>query len=146
MPTSTLKPPRSAGVRKSMPRSVAKHASIALGRDPRIVSQRDDVGDPDRRGVHTSTSQLEADIRSFIERHNQKPKPYTWTKSADEILAAVKRFCQKTEQTLRGEFWIHVAKCRPSRPANNRNSGSPGRHSIGILDAAPGGAGRQYGA
>ncbi|BCG76139.1 hypothetical protein MesoLj113a_72970 [Mesorhizobium sp. 113-1-2] len=29
-----------------------------------------------RRGVHTSTSQLEADIRTFIERHNEKPKPY----------------------------------------------------------------------
>ena len=53
-----------------------------------------------RRGVHTSTTQLEADIRTFIERHNQAPKPYRWTKSADEILASVKRFCQKTEQTL----------------------------------------------
>ena len=57
-----------------------------------------------RRGVHTSTSQLEADIRSFIERHNENPKPYKWTKSADEILSAVKRFCQKAEQTLCGEF------------------------------------------
>ena len=28
-----------------------------------------------RRGVHTSTSQLEADIRSFIERHNKTPNP-----------------------------------------------------------------------
>ncbi len=53
-----------------------------------------------RRGVHTSTAQLEADSRSFIERHNEAPKPYRWTKSADEILASVKRFCQKTEQTL----------------------------------------------
>ena len=53
-----------------------------------------------RRGVHTSTAQLEADIRTFIQRHNQAPKPYRWTKSADEILASVKRFCQKTEQTL----------------------------------------------
>lgn len=44
-----------------------------------------------RRGVHTSTSQLEADIRTFIERHNEKPKPYKWTKSADEILSSVKR-------------------------------------------------------
>jgi transposase len=57
-----------------------------------------------RRGVHTSTSQLEADIRTFIERHNEKPKPYKWTKSADEILSSVKRFCQKTEQTLCGEL------------------------------------------
>ena len=53
-----------------------------------------------RRGVHTSTAQLEADIRTFIQRHNEAPKPYRWTKSADEILASVKRFCQKTEQTL----------------------------------------------
>jgi transposase len=57
-----------------------------------------------RRGVHTSTSQLEADIRSFIERHNENPKPYKWTKSADEILSTVKRFCQKAEQTLCGEL------------------------------------------
>src|SRR5436305_13939222 len=39
-----------------------------------------------RRGVHTSTKQLEADIRAFIARHNEKPKPYRWTKSADDIL------------------------------------------------------------
>jgi transposase len=57
-----------------------------------------------RRGVHTSTKLLETDIRTFIERHNENPKPYRWTKSADEILASVKRFCQKTEQTLCHEF------------------------------------------
>jgi transposase len=53
-----------------------------------------------QRGVHTSTDQLEADIRTFIERHNENPAPFKWTKSADEILAAVKRFCHKTQQTL----------------------------------------------
>ena len=57
-----------------------------------------------RRGVHTSASQLEADIRTFIERHNENPKPYRWTKSADEILSSVRRFCQKAEQTLCGEL------------------------------------------
>lgn len=57
-----------------------------------------------QRGVHTSTAQLEADIHTFIDRHNADPKPFRWTKSADEILAAVKRFCQKTEQTLCGEL------------------------------------------
>ena len=57
-----------------------------------------------RRGVHTSTKQLETDIRAFIKRHNDNPKPYRWTKSADEILASVKRFCQKTERTLCSEF------------------------------------------
>ena len=53
-----------------------------------------------RRGVHTSTAQLEADIKSFIERHNKNPKPYRWTKSADDILASVKRFCQKVDNSL----------------------------------------------
>jgi hypothetical protein len=53
-----------------------------------------------QRGVHRSTAQLEADIRNFIDRHNDNPKPFKWTKSADEILASVKRFCQKTDPTL----------------------------------------------
>ena len=51
------------------------------------------------RGVHRSTGKLEADILAFIDRHNERPKPYRWTKSADEILGSVKRFCQKTDQT-----------------------------------------------
>jgi transposase len=53
-----------------------------------------------QRGVHTSIKKLEADIYDFIERNNQKPKPFKWTKSADEILASVKRFCQKAGKTL----------------------------------------------
>jgi transposase len=57
-----------------------------------------------QRSVHTSTKQLEADIRTFIERHNENPKPYRWTKSADDILASVKRLCQTAERTLRGEL------------------------------------------
>lgn len=32
-----------------------------------------------RRGVHTSVRQLEADIRAFIDRHNENPKPFKWT-------------------------------------------------------------------
>ena len=57
-----------------------------------------------QRGVHRSTTELERDIIAFINAHNKDPKPYKWIKSADEILAAVKRFCQKTEQTLCAEL------------------------------------------
>ncbi len=57
-----------------------------------------------RRGVHTSVRHLEADIRAFIETHNKQPRPYRWTKSADEILASVKRSCQKADKTLCGEL------------------------------------------
>ncbi|MDX0519308.1 IS630 family transposase [Sinorhizobium medicae] len=51
-----------------------------------------------QRGVHRSTADLEADIAAFIEVHNENPKPYKWVKSANEILASVKRFCQKSQQ------------------------------------------------
>ncbi len=53
-----------------------------------------------QRGVHRSTRQLEADIRAFIDKHNEDPKPFKWAKSADDILAAVKRFCLRVEQNL----------------------------------------------
>src|SRR3546814_16084910 len=49
-----------------------------------------------QRGVQRSTAELETDITAFIAAHTENPKPYKWVKSADEILAAVKQFCQKT--------------------------------------------------
>ena len=49
-----------------------------------------------QRGAHRSTAELEADINAFIKAHNESPAPYKWVKSADQILASVKRFCQKT--------------------------------------------------
>ncbi len=49
-----------------------------------------------RRGVHRSTLQLENAIRHFIDHHNQNPKPFVWTKSADQILESVARFCKRT--------------------------------------------------
>ena len=50
-----------------------------------------------KRGAHSSLTELEADIRAFIEAHNHDPKPFVWTKPADEILQSVKRFCLKVE-------------------------------------------------
>lgn len=52
-----------------------------------------------RRGVHRSTGELEAAIHAYIDTHNAKPKPFRWTKSADDILAAVNRFCRRTLDT-----------------------------------------------
>ena len=49
-----------------------------------------------RRGVHRSVPALEAAIREFIEAHNTKGRPFVWTKSADEILASIGRFAQRT--------------------------------------------------
>ena len=46
-----------------------------------------------RRGVHRSTAELEKAIYEFIEASNDNPRPYLWTKSADDILDNLKRFC-----------------------------------------------------
>ncbi|HEU4419293.1 MAG TPA: IS630 family transposase [Planctomycetota bacterium] len=48
------------------------------------------------RGVHRSTSALERDVRSFIETHNEDSVPYVWSKSADQILEALWRYCHIT--------------------------------------------------
>ena len=53
-----------------------------------------------RRGVYRSVAALRADILSFIERHNAQPKPFRWTKSADDILASIARFCRHTNQDM----------------------------------------------
>jgi transposase len=49
-----------------------------------------------RRGVHRSTRELETAIRAYIKTVNDDPKPFKWTKSADRILASIKRFCLAT--------------------------------------------------
>ena len=46
-----------------------------------------------RRGVHRSIDALHSAIDAFIVSHNADPKPFRWTKSADDILAAIERFC-----------------------------------------------------
>jgi transposase len=48
-----------------------------------------------RRGVHRSTRILEAAILEYIALSNTHPKPFVWTKSADDILASVQRFCRR---------------------------------------------------
>lgn len=52
-----------------------------------------------RRGTHRSTRQLEQAIYRYIEHNNQEPKPFIWTKTADEILASIARFCQRTSDS-----------------------------------------------
>lgn len=49
-----------------------------------------------RRGAHRSVRELEAAIRDFIEAHHEDPKPFVWTKTADEILASIARFADRT--------------------------------------------------
>jgi transposase len=49
-----------------------------------------------RRGAYRSVAQLKAGIQEFIDAYHADPKPFVWTKSADEILASIARFAQRT--------------------------------------------------
>jgi len=48
-----------------------------------------------RRGVHTSVQALENDIREWIATWNESPRPFTWTKTADEILNSLADYLAK---------------------------------------------------
>ena len=49
-----------------------------------------------KRGSHLSVIQLRRAIEEFIEATNESPKPFIWTKTADEILDSIKRFATRT--------------------------------------------------
>ncbi len=73
-----------------------------------------------RRGVHRSTAELEAAITVYIETVNANPKPFVWTKSADDILASIKRFCLATLKTA--EIQTQIGKTSESGHSHVRRS------------------------
>ena len=48
-----------------------------------------------RRGAFRSVKELEAAIREYLDVHNEDPKPFVWTRTADQILASIARFAQR---------------------------------------------------
>ncbi len=52
-----------------------------------------------RRAVHRATREPEQAIRDHIDTVNANPRPFRWTRSADDILATIKRFCLRTLDT-----------------------------------------------
>jgi transposase len=52
-----------------------------------------------RRGVHRSTRELENAIERFVAATNEDPKPFVWTKTADQILDSIARFCMRTSDS-----------------------------------------------
>ena len=56
-----------------------------------------------RRGVHTSVQALENDIQDWIRTWNANPRPFTWVKTADDILNSLADY---------------LAKIKPQTPAN----------------------------
>jgi transposase len=51
-----------------------------------------------RRGAHRSVRQLNAEIRQWIDTWNENPRPYVWTKTAEQILNSIKRYCERINQ------------------------------------------------
>src|SRR3954471_10865165 len=48
-----------------------------------------------RRGAHRSVAALNADIRAWIDTWNDNPRPFVWTKTADQILDSFARYCER---------------------------------------------------
>lgn len=48
-----------------------------------------------RRGAFRSVQELEQAIADYLEHHNQNPKPFVWTASAELILSRVQRVCER---------------------------------------------------
>ena len=48
-----------------------------------------------RRGAHRSVRALNTDIRQWIDSWNENPRPYVWTKTADQILDSIRRYCER---------------------------------------------------
>ena len=49
-----------------------------------------------KRGVHRSVEELETAVLAYVEHHNAEPKPFRWTRTADQILDSIGRFCERT--------------------------------------------------
>jgi transposase len=52
-----------------------------------------------RRGAHRSVRALNADIRAWIDTWNDDPKPFVWTKTADQILDSIARYCERINES-----------------------------------------------
>jgi DDE superfamily endonuclease len=49
-----------------------------------------------KRGSHYSVRELEAAVSEFVAIHNQRAKPFIWTKTADTILSSIGGFTSRT--------------------------------------------------
>ena len=52
-----------------------------------------------QRSTHRSVAELNADVRAWIDTWNDNPKPYVWTKTADQILASLAHYCRRIKDS-----------------------------------------------
>jgi transposase len=53
-----------------------------------------------QRGVHRSTRELETTIRDYLRTYNTDPRPFVWTKTADQILESLARYCRRISDSV----------------------------------------------
>jgi hypothetical protein len=69
----------------------ALHADQLLVAKPRRALFAELTNKLLRRGAHRSVQALNTDIYAWIETWNDEPRPFVWTKTADELLDAIAR-------------------------------------------------------
>jgi transposase len=52
-----------------------------------------------RRSAHRSVRDLNTDIRAWVDTWNANPRPYVWTKTAEEILDSIARYCTRINES-----------------------------------------------
>jgi transposase len=52
-----------------------------------------------QRGTHRTVRELNTDIRNWIDTWNDNPRPYVWTKTADQILDSIARYCTRIKDS-----------------------------------------------
>jgi transposase len=52
-----------------------------------------------RRATHRSVRQLNSDIRAWITTWNENPRPFVWTKTADQILDSIATYCNRINES-----------------------------------------------
>ena len=68
--------------------------------EPSGALVRPTVTTPVKRSSHNSVRELESAVLEFIDVHNEQPKPFVWTKSADAILNSIGRFPGEAKRDL----------------------------------------------
>jgi hypothetical protein len=80
-----------------------------------------------RRGIFRSVKGLEHAISEYIDIHGEDPKPFVWTRTADQILASIARYAQRTRPRFSLHDLLH-------EPLGQETSGSRVDDKWGLLE------------
>jgi len=81
------------------------------------------------RGAHRSVRDLNADIRAWIKTWTYDPKPYVWTKIADQILESIAAYCTRINESRQAPDAAHDAPVRADLEIRQGISGQADRVS-----------------